>query len=152
MPDITFVPAALAAVYMRNVVMEEDGCWGWTGQISHNGYGRVDHKRKHYFAHRVSYVLWKGRIPDGLQIRHLCHNPPCTNPDHLTVGTAKQNSQDSVQADRRPRGESNPNSRLSADQVAAIREDPRILRLVAADYGVSLQTISVIRRGKTWKR
>jgi hypothetical protein len=58
------------------------GCWEWAGQIDRRGYGRFKHERS-ALAHRVAYVVFKGPIPDGHHIDHLCRNRRCVNPSHL---------------------------------------------------------------------
>lgn len=68
-------------------VTKGDGCWLWTGAVSSTGYGKFT---RHY-AHRFSYELAKGPIPDGLTIDHLCRVPRCVNPDHLEAVTIGEN-------------------------------------------------------------
>lgn len=69
------------------------GCWCWTGALVPSGYGQVrhgpDHKR--YSAHRLTYMLWKGDIPDGLELDHLCRNRWCVNPEHVEPVTHQTN-------------------------------------------------------------
>ena len=68
-------------------------CWGWKGYIS-SGYANVKVGKKTILAHRLSYILHKGEIPNGMVIMHRCDNKICTNPDHLELGTRSQNSKD----------------------------------------------------------
>ena len=72
-------------------VKKTRSCWEWTACKDINGYGkyRIDNKLK--YAHRVSYNLYKGKIKKGHCIMHKCDNPSCVNPDHLLVGTQKDN-------------------------------------------------------------
>lgn len=68
------------------------GCWTWRGQFSQNGYGRFQiGAGLRYPAHRVSYTIFKGRIPFGLLIHHKCENTACVNPEHLRPATNKEN-------------------------------------------------------------
>lgn len=68
-------------------------CWEWTGSISASGYGIIRHEGRSRPAHRSTYELFIGGIPDGMIIDHLCHNRSCVNPDHLRLATYKQNSE-----------------------------------------------------------
>jgi hypothetical protein len=76
------------------------GCWVWVGAISDKGYGNLSFgtppKRKRKAAHRVSYELHVGSIPKGFDVCHRCDITTCVNPNHLFVGTAKDNVLDAV--------------------------------------------------------
>lgn len=70
-----------------------DGCWRWMGGFHHSGYGLfTPYQSKTVWAHRFSYELAKGPIPDGLVIDHLCRVPSCVNPDHLEAVTPRENA------------------------------------------------------------
>jgi hypothetical protein len=74
-----------------------NGCIVWTGHVSNTGYGKMNftqagYKSETLFAHRASYELSKGRIPDGMVIDHLCGNPPCVNPEHLEAVDQRTNT------------------------------------------------------------
>lgn len=84
-------PGRLAA-FMAHVVVS-DSCWTWTGQTS-NGYGRTTYGDRSEAAHRVSWRLHRGDIPDGSMVLHRCDNPPCVNPNHLYLGDHAQNMRD----------------------------------------------------------
>lgn len=79
-----------------------NGCWEWIGSCSHNGYGRMylPETKKVEQAHRVSWKIFKGAIPNGLLVLHKCDNPPCINPEHLFLGTYKDNSDDKIKKGR----------------------------------------------------
>lgn len=70
----------------------ETGCWLWTRYVEHKGYGVMFIKKKNILAHRVSYTLFKGEIPEGKQIDHLCRVRCCVNPDHLEAVTGRENT------------------------------------------------------------
>jgi hypothetical protein len=69
-------------------------CWEWLGHKTPKGYGRMRSDGKHHFAHRISYELYVGIIPDGLIVLHSCDNPGCVNPSHLRTGTHQDNTDD----------------------------------------------------------
>lgn len=68
------------------------GCWIWIRGISKDGYAKIYHNGKDTYGHRVSYEHWNGKIPDKLQIDHLCRNRKCVNPKHLEVVSTQENS------------------------------------------------------------
>lgn len=131
------------------------GCWEWAASKNIRGYGRFrlqGREGKTVMAHRFSYELYAGPIPNGLQILHKCDNPGCVNPDHLWPGTQKENM-----ADKNAKGRGNynlgskcHNAVLTEEQVMAIRADRRKQRLIAADYGIRRNHVSMIKTGKLW--
>lgn len=78
-----------------------DDCWPWLGTITHQGYGRVSWNGRAHQAHRVSWMLTRGPIPAGIVICHSCDNPICVNPNHLWMGTQKDNVGDCKAKGRR---------------------------------------------------
>lgn len=130
-------------------------CWIWTASKDRDGYGYFQVNGKACKAHRVSYAFSHGEIPHGMLVCHRCDNPSCVNPDHLFLGTSRDNMQDKVTKGRMVgnwgAGENVPTSKLTEAQVIAIREDTRSRPEIAKEYGVSRPLISLIQRRKIWK-
>lgn len=96
-----FVKVPLHIRFWEKVKMAgPDQCWIWTADTI-GGYGKIKVEGIHNMAHRVSYTMHKGPIPKGLHVCHSCDNPPCGNPNHLWLGTVKENMAD---RDRKGRG------------------------------------------------
>ncbi len=138
-------------------VNKTDGCWLWIGLIGTRGYGKIGAggvRGPTLLAHRVSWELHFGPIPDGMFVCHHCDNPACVRPDHLFLGKPRDNTADMFAKGRAnpPRGEACPWSRLTAQQVGEIRgrrgESPKKL---ATEYGVSVGAITGIFRGVNWQ-
>lgn len=128
------------------------GCWEWAASIRPQGYGqfRLSRRIAPQYAHRISYELAFGPIPDGMLVRHRCDNPLCVRPDHLEVGTQSDNMMDAVHRGRHARaktvGQRNGAAKLTDAQTAEIRLATESLSALSRRYGVSPQRISQIRR------
>ena len=135
-----------------NRIRKTNSCWLWQGTKNDYGYGifllpgEVPVR-----AHRFAYELWKGPIPDGFVVMHSCDNPPCVNPAHLSIGTKLDNNRDASLKGRTPTGTRHWNGRLTDEQIADIRTDPRTHVAIALDYGVSQSHVTRIKGGKARK-
>lgn len=138
----------------------DDECWTWLAFRNKPGYGMIRNGGFMALAHRVSWTLTNGRIPDGSQVLHHCDTPSCVNPGHLYVGTNADNMRDKVDRGRsswpRPerRGEGHPLAKLTSEQVAVIRTEPFVFgsgKELAERYGVSRALITRIRKGQLWQ-
>lgn len=127
-------------------VKKTESCWLWTGATSALGYGKLSVDGKLRQATAISYFLQHGTWPE-LFMCHSCDNPPCVNPDHLFPGDHKANHQDMMKKGRQGKG----SSKLTPEQVLAIRQDARPQSAIAKDFGVSKGAVSCIKLGKTWK-
>ncbi|CAN7410832.1 HNH endonuclease signature motif containing protein [Caballeronia sp. LjRoot31] len=99
----------------------DGACRVWTLGRDSDGYGRKTVLGKRCRAHRLSYELHFGPIPNGLIVRHACDNPACINPTHLLLGTHADNMRDKRDRDRASKGESHVNAKLNDDVVDMIR-------------------------------
>ena len=139
----------------RFVVMET-GCWEWTGSKSLYGYGAILLARGHLVsAHRASWILYKGPIPDKLCVLHKCDNPPCVNPEHLFLGTRAENNRDKAEKMRSNLGERSPLAKLTnaqAVEIFALRDTSLSQQEVGDRFGVSKTAIRHIWSGHRWGR
>jgi len=143
-------------------VNQQTGCWEWQ-KTKRNGYGRLivgsrtDGTRKSVSAHRLSYELFCGKIPDGMEICHKCDNPCCINPDHLFAGSKQDNMDDRERKGRnRPQcGSDNVFAKLSEEAVLQARteraEKGTAFETLAKRYGVAKKTMQNAINGITWK-
>ncbi len=130
----------------RSIVLSADwDCWITKLKTDSSGYGHIKHLDGFVDrTHRVSWKIFKGEIPAGMCVLHRCDVPACVNPRHLWLGTRTDNNADKWAKKRQP-------TKLTEEQVLAIRQDHRKLKEVASDYGVTESTISVIRNRIQWK-
>ena len=88
---------------LMRFVVKIDKCWLWIGGHYNHGYGKFWNGDRYEGAHRASYRIFVGPIPPDMLVCHTCDNPSCVNPDHLFVGTMKDNMQDSLTKGRNPK-------------------------------------------------
>lgn len=139
-------------------VQKSDGCWFWLAGKHRSGYGWFSLRRgRSDFAHRVAYTLTRGEIPSGLCVLHACDVRACVRPDHLFVGTKRDNNMDMTEKGRNGScpGERHPRAKLNVETVRAIRamRDNGTLNNahMAAKLGVSHQAVSSVVRELTWR-
>lgn len=133
-------------------VNKTETCWLWMGHYRVRDYGRIKIGAQGVLAHRYSWTIANGEIPDGMAVLHKCDNPPCVNPDHLYLGTQAENARDRESRGRRtPRcGETHPAAKLTPDIVLGIVRSDESGPALAIRHGVTRSTISSIRRGRSW--
>lgn len=138
-------------------VLKTERCWEWqAGCHPRDGYGHFWLEGRTVRAHRVSYELTKGSIPEGSILLHSCDNPRCVNPDHLRIGTHKDNAIDRESKGRanRVKGSSHKGAKLTEaaiKQAKALRNAGALVKDLAAAYGVSAPTMSKALSGKKWR-
>lgn len=146
-------------------------CREWVGELSHNGYGRKwlydgvptlnkdgtprqnGHKGKPIRRVNIHRWVWEqinGPVPEGLDVDHICNNPPCYRYDHLRLSTRAENIAYKVAQGRQARGTTHGMVKLTEDQVREIYASTETCGELASTYGVNKSSISAIRTGRTW--
>lgn len=135
-------------------VDKSGGCWEWTAHKDRHGYGRIYKGGRQALAHRVVYELINGVIPDGLCVCHRCDNRSCVRPNHLFLGTNRENIDDMIKKGRMLKGEQHGRAKLTNEEVFQIRNGANSgvkQKTLARDHHVSKQLISRIVNGDLWK-
>jgi hypothetical protein len=144
--DLHNDPVPLAERFWAKV-QKTDTCWLWIGSLlTRGGYGQLGGGVK---AHRVSWELHHGPIPDGMHVCHHCDNPPCVNPAHLFLGTSGDNARDKARKGRAP----TPGAKLTYEIAQEIRRRHAAGEQgadLATDYGVTPSNIQYILRRDSW--
>lgn len=146
-------------------VDKSGACWLWTGAKAAHGYGRVQLERTRTLrgAHRVAWELTYGTIPEGEGyhgwcVCHHCDNPSCVNPEHLFLGTQRDNVRDMVEKGRKVksagRGERHWSARLTREQVIAARGMHTLgitMDSIANAWGVGIWSLRDAVKGRSWR-
>ena len=130
-------------------------CWLWTSAISTPGYGHLTLRNKEIQAHRLSYELFVGHIPQGKLVLHKtkCNNKICVNPRHLYLGTYADNARDKIICGDQARGEQINTAKLTKEDILFIRKNKLEIKTkeLASRFGINRSTVNRIIRGDIWK-
>ena len=130
----------------RTATIVDNGCWLMKGR-----YATFRLDGRCMGAHRASYILHRGPIPDGLYVRHRCDDPRCVNPDHLSLGTQKDNSDDKFARGRAMVGNTHRGRKIDAETANLIRLAGGTHQWLANWFGISRSQVSRIKSGKNWR-
>jgi hypothetical protein len=172
--------ATLAEQFIAKVEPSTEGCWTWTASVTTTvrpsgyrcPYGQLRRAGRLLLAHRVSWELHAGPVPEGMRVLHRCDNPRCVRPDHLFLGTQADNVADArakgwlrtatgdrhgsrTHPERRPRGERSKAARLDEDRVREIRalaaRGGLSQRAIARRFGVGRSTVRGVVARRVWR-
>ncbi len=154
------IPAIGGTRLLSQVLMDraepvpEAGCWIWSYSES-NGkylkYGRQSFNGRVYHAHRLSYLLFRGPIPQGMRVCHSCDTPLCINPDHLWLGSDYQNCADKIAKGRHQHGSRHWSAKLGESEVLEIRDSQDSFDHIAIRYGITVDNVKKIRSRRSWR-
>ena len=156
--------------YLNKRSVKSGMCRLWSLSTDDDGYGNASYKGKRIGAHRLSWMEANGPIPKGMCVCHTCDVRPCIEPTHLWLGSNADNTADrnikgrtskghshslSFSSSQRwldslPIGSNHVNSKVTEQQVIAIREDRRPQWVIGLDYGITQSAVSLIKRRKLW--
>ncbi len=120
----------------------ETRCWKWKASRPDSRYGQIWLKGTNEKAHRASWIVNFGPIPDGLFVLHKCDNPPCVNPSHLFLGTNKENCDDKTRKGRGLRGRKKPTvSTVTKHAIKEAAQAGETYESLAERFNLSLRTI-----------
>ena len=153
-------------IFLSKINKKSNGCWEWCSSIFNNGYGQTVKYKGTTRAHRVSWLLFKGKIHKNKCVLHKCDNKRCVNPSHLFFGSQKYNIQDMIKKGRDNFypliengydwiGEKNPHAKLTKKDVKFIRKkgvkNEIDAKYFAEKYKITLKSIYRVIKHDTWK-
>jgi len=146
----------LGRFWVKIVIPEDNNqCWIWKAATNSKGYGVIGLQGKLKLAHRVSFEIANGEIPEGMLILHQCDNRLCCNPSHLFLGTHLDNMADMVAKGRQASGEKNARSKLTIEAVKEMRSlylnGNYSFKKLGEEFGISSTSTRGIIRGDYWK-
>lgn len=142
--------------------IDSNECWNYTGSLR-RGYGIIKYNKKNTSVHRLSWEVFIGKIPDGLIVCHKCDNRKCFNPDHLFIGTFKDNMQDCKNkgrlvvpqslSTRFKKGDYSKNTPVKIEDAikikkAVLNRNGKSLKTISEEWGVKYQYVRDISRGR----
>ena len=138
----------------ENIIINENECWLWQGSRHRQGYGNLSYKRVPSLAHRVSWMIYKGEIPEGIKVCHKCDVTRCVNPEHLFLGTQKDNVIDAaIKGKFNGRKFNKGPLKLNGNQVMEIRQlhiEGKTRKELEIKFNVSPTCIAKILTGRSW--
>jgi hypothetical protein len=149
--------SAFEQKFISKYKVHSNGCWLWLEGGDKDGYGLIRTGTIKQRAHRLSYKLYRGDIPKGILVCHTCDTPSCVNPEHLFLGTHKDNNKDMRNKGREPNqnGERNPIAKLKDKDVLNMRTKYSTGQYTCAElakeYDVSAALVNYIINRKVWR-
>lgn len=148
------------------IYIVENKCWICIHPKANNGtYMYITRNGKQIYTHRYSYEVYKGKIPNNMQIMHSCDNPKCINPEHLSIGTAKDNAQDKIKKGRAvqsketkelrskiSKGINNPTAKKPSvyKEIKKKLDNGEKVKDISLNLKVSQELVYQIKRGTHW--
>jgi hypothetical protein len=156
--DMYTIRKSIAERFQGKYEVAESGCWEWCATRNKYGYGQLTNFRdlvpRMIFAHRASWEIHNGEIPNGLYVLHKCDNRCCVNPEHLFLGTKGYNNSDRHKKGRTAFGEKNGNAIYNDQDIFNIykmQDDGMSNVAIAKKLNGSRITIWEITTGRKWK-
>ncbi len=142
---------------MQRIKKNEKGCWEWQGSIAKGRYpyGFISTSDGLQNTHRVAWKLFRGSIPRGMLVCHTCDNPRCCNPDHLFVGTQKDNLDDRKRKGRTLTGQRHPNSAITDSLAEQLRKEfdgvRGSIRRLSEKHGITSDVVRNVVRNLSYQ-